>query len=319
MKRLLFLIVASIFLVSCSDPLNKPIYEPLTIEELQSVIKKDTTFIEYYEEVQKFRTSFFTEDINQVKYGDISYNQLQKYFAYEKDTTFTNPIITKAESDWGKKYNHYQLKLDSLSNYWQKYINENSINSYADIEFDHLSKEYSKYSKELTDVKFAFKLTPLKETIQQISFYYKVKSKLRADEPESIYGSIFDDKRGSCILTSPFSRSVVRYWEVNSTVEGIVKNLSTAEFKRDYDITFEIGKIRVKDKNISEDNLFIPEVMEDYLRYPSLYIDDVIKYFFNDDYISIWEFIRVEIDKELKKKDEKCYDFIKAFSDFEED
>jgi len=319
MKNLFYLLIITALLSSCNSPLNKPIVEPLTVEELRSVSKKDTSFIEFYEEIQNFRQSFFVEDINQVKYGDISYKQLQKYIAYRSDTAFSKPIIEKSTAEWKEKYDDYKHKLDSLENYWQKYLDENSLMSYVNIEFDHINKEHYSYSNDVKNVKLALKLTPLKGIIQQISFTYKIKSKLRSDDSESIYSSIFDDNRGSCILTSPFSKSVVRYWEVNYTLEKTLKYISTAEFKRDYDITFEVSKIRVNNKNITEDDLLVPRVMEDYLKYPSLYEDDVIKYFFNPDYVSEWEYISKAIENELRIKDEKCYNFIKAVSDFEED
>lgn len=293
MKKFIYSAIITILFAGCNNPLNKPIVEPLTVEELRSVSKKDTSFIEFYEQIQNFRQSFFDEDINQVKYGDISYKQLQKYIAYRADSTFTKPIIEKSTADWNEKYGNYEHELDSLKNYWQNYLEENSLMSYVAIEFDHIDKDYYSYNNEVKNVNLALRLTPLKGTIQQISFTYKIKSKLRSDESESIYSSIYDDNRGSCITTSPFSTSVVRYWEVNYTLEKTLKYMSTAEFNRDYNITFEVSKIRVNNNNISEDDLLVPSVMEDYLKYPSLYEDDVIKYFFNPDYISYWEYTSV--------------------------
>jgi hypothetical protein len=319
MKNILYLLTITLLLASCSSPLDKPIVEPLTVEELRSVSKKDTSFIEFYEEIQGFRKSFFVEDLNQVKYGDISYKQLQKYIAFGDDTTFTKPIIEKSTAEWNEKYGNYEHELDSLKLYWQNYLKENSLMSYVKIEFDHINKERYSYNNDIKDVNLAFKLTPLKGKIQQVSFSYKIKSKLQSDETESIYASILDDNRGSCILTSPFSRPVVRYWEVNYTLEKKLKYMSSAEFKRDYNIVFEVSKVRVNNKNISEDDLLIPSVMENYLNYPTLYEADVIKYYFNPDYVSYWEYIRKAIDNELRTKDEKCYDFIKAVSEFGED
>jgi hypothetical protein len=319
MKKFIYSVIIIILFAGCNNPLNKPIVEPLTVEELRSVSKKDTSFIEFYEQIQNFRQSFFDEDINQVKYGDISYKQLQKYIAYRTDSTFTKPIIEKSTADWNEKYGNYEHELDSLKNYWQNYLEENSLMSYVTIEFDHIDKDYYSYNNEVKNVNLALRLTPLKGTIQQISFTYKIKSKLRSDESESIYSSIYDDNRGSCITTSPFSTSVVRYWEVNYTLEKTLKYMSTAEFNRDYNITFEVSKIRVNNNNISEDDLLVPSVMEDYLKYPSLYEDDVIKYFFNPDYVSYWEYTSKAIDNELRIKDEKCYNFIKAVYDSDED
>lgn len=95
--------------------------------------------------------------------------------------------------------------------------------------------------------------------------------------------------------------------------------MTSAEFKRDYDITFEVSKIRVNNKNVSEDDLLIPEVMGKYLKYSALYEDDVIKYFFNSDYVSYWDYIKKAIDNELRIKDEKCYSFLEAVYAIEED
>ena len=57
MKHLYYFAVIALLFASCSGPLNKPIVEPLTVEELRTVTKKDTSFIEFYEEVQNFRKS----------------------------------------------------------------------------------------------------------------------------------------------------------------------------------------------------------------------------------------------------------------------
>lgn len=95
--------------------------------------------------------------------------------------------------------------------------------------------------------------------------------------------------------------------------------MSSDEFKRDYDITFEITKIRVNDTNISEDDLLIPEVVKDYLKYPYLYEDDVVKQFIDKDYISEWEFYRNAINETMKKKDEKVFNFMQDVYKYEDD
>lgn len=321
MRNFTYLLLVTVLLTSCNNPLNKSIVEPLTVDELRSATKKDTAFIEFYEKIQGYRKSFFNKDVNQVKFGDISYKQLQKYTNYLNDSTFLNPIYSRATEDWKSQFGNYDHQLDSLTTYWKKYLEENSLNSYLKIEFDQITKEYYTYSNSIKDVNIAFKLTPLQGTVQQVSFSYKIKTKIQSDEEESIYSSIFDDKKGSCVTTSPFSRPVVRYWEVNYTLEKILKYMTSDEFKRDYDITFDISKIRVNNKNITEDDLLIPKVMKDYLdsEYGFLYEDEVIREFFNPDYISNWDYIEKEVQTELKNKDEKCYEFLKAVDEFKDE
>ncbi|WP_289024235.1 hypothetical protein [uncultured Salegentibacter sp.] len=321
MRNFTYLLIVTVLLTSCKNPLNKPIVEPLTVDELRSATKNDTAFTEFYEKIQGYRESFFNKDINQVKFGDISYKQLRKYTNYLNDSTFLNPIYSTATEDWKSQFGNYDHQLDSLTTFWKKYLEENSLNSYLKIEFDRINREYYTYTNSIKDVQIAFKLIPLKGTVQQVSFSYKIKTKIQSDEEDSIYSSIFDDKKGSCVTTSPFSRPVVRYWEVNYTLEKILKYTTSEDFKRDYDITFNISKIRVNDKNITEDDLLIPKVMKDYLdsEYGFLYGDEVIREFFNPDYISNWEYIEKEVQTELKNKDEKCYEFLKAVHEFEDE
>ncbi|MCK0132514.1 hypothetical protein MWU59_13475 [Flavobacteriaceae bacterium F08102] len=321
MRNFTYLLLFTLILTSCNNPLNKSIVEPLTVDELRLATKKDTAFIEFYEKIQGYRKSFFNKDVNQVKFGDISYKQLQKYTNYLNDSTFLNPIYSKATEEWSSQFGNYDHQLDSITTYWKKYLEENSLNSYLKIEFDRISKEYYTYSNSIKGVNIAFKLTPLKGTVQQVSFSYKIKTKIQSDEEESIYSSIFDDKKGSCVTTSPFSKPVVRYWEVNYTLEKILKYMTSDEFKRDYDITFDISKIRVNDKNITDDDLLIPKVMKDYLdtEYGFLYEDEVIRKFFNPDYISNWDYIGKAVQVELKNKDEKCYEFLKAVDKFKDE
>jgi len=284
----------------------------LTIDELRSEAKKDTNFIEFYGKIQGYRKSFFNKDVNQVKFGDISYKQLQRYTSHLNDSIFLIPIYDKADEEWETQFGNYGHELDSLTTFWNKYLEENSLESYLKIEFDHINKEYYTYSNSIKAANLALKLTPLKGTVQQATFSYKIQSKIQSDENESIYLRIFDDKRGSCIITSPFSKPIVRYWEVNYTLKEILKYMSSEEFKRDYDIKFEISKVRVNDENLAENDLHIPQIIKDYLEYPILYEDVVIKEFFNLNYVSYGEYIENAIQIELKSKDEKCFEFLKA-------
>lgn len=49
---ILFLLTA--FCCSCTDYLNKPLAEPMSVEDLRGAIKQDSAFFDFYESVTMF-------------------------------------------------------------------------------------------------------------------------------------------------------------------------------------------------------------------------------------------------------------------------
>ena len=72
MKKLTIILIA-IAIVSCSNTLKKTVFEPLTLEELKSEIKKDSLFELTYKEIQYVRDSVLKTEIDKVKWADLTY------------------------------------------------------------------------------------------------------------------------------------------------------------------------------------------------------------------------------------------------------
>ena len=73
MKKFSFLILSILLIASCSsNGLKKSITEPLSVDELKANIKKDTTFTDFYSEIQKIREWIIGNDVRQAKYGEPS-------------------------------------------------------------------------------------------------------------------------------------------------------------------------------------------------------------------------------------------------------
>lgn len=306
MRKLL--IVGAMFflgvvLFSCNSVPSKSIMEPLETKELAKIIKKDTLFEEFYTKLSRHVEKL--SDIDKAKYSDITYSSFYDCYKFTNDTSIINPLSVKYEDEWVAKYSSYEDKVDSVMDYWKKYIEENSLSKFVTIEFDNLDKEYYTYSYDVRKVNFGFKLTPKDGVkIEQIKFNYRFSAKIND----------FMGEKHRCISTTPFSSSVVRYWEVDYSDERRLKNVSSSEFKRDYNIEFEITDIRLDEKNYSIDDLHIPKSVEKYMdttvSYYYLYRDDVIQETIYPDYVSASEYIIDAIKKETSKRYPQEYNFM---------
>ena len=303
--RNLFLVLCIVLLASCSNGMNKSIIETLTVEELQSNIKNDTTFTDFYKGVQALREWLLASDINQATYGGITYKRLKKFYKNSQDTTFLNKNFEKYKEEYAVLYPDYSQQIDSILNYWKDYQAKYKLDSYVTIKFDKLWKEYYSYSNDIKEVNVGFKITPLRGTIDQLVFRYNIRSKI------SDSGSIgfMDGKR--CLASSPISSATTLYWEADYSDEKFLKHMSNSEVKRDYNFNIEIVEIRVKGENIKEKVDAIPFSVNMALKYDMH--DDLIKEFINKDYKSLYDYTQPKIKEDIKKLDEEVYAMLEAF------
>lgn len=306
-----FLSTLCILYCSCTDYLDKPIAEPMSVEDLRGAIKQDSAFLDFYESVQKFRKDFFSEDLNQVKYGELTYRRFYDFVNKSKDSLFTKPIFEEANKEWNSKYSIYTSKVDSVAEYWKKYDDDHSLSSYVAIDFKTLDKDYYSYSHDVKSVNLGFSLTPLKGKIEQVKFTYEVTSKL-----DSNVSSYWNDDKGNCISTSPFSSTVIRYWEAPYSLEKKLKYKSTEEFVRDYDVNVKITAVRVAGENYSEDTMLTPYSVKSYLKYPSSYSEgELIKECIYSEYKTAEELYNDLLQDALKASDKDCYDFLECIKE----
>lgn len=312
-KYVFVLLVFLTVLTSCSDQgMSKSIVEPLTVDELR-VNMKDSTFNEFYEYVQKLRGWIVESDVRQAKYGEITYKRLKKYFTHGQDTVFFN----KEEEEWTKAYESmypdYSNQIDSIMAYWRKYKEQYNMDSLVDIEFDGLRKEYY-YSGGIRNVYLGFKITPLKGTVDQLIFRYKMKLKVNSDRGNSLYG-LYDSHR--CAATSPIATSKTLYWEADYSDENALKGKSSSDVKRDYYFMIELVNIRVNGENYEDKLNLIPSPVRDALSISSseynYYKDDIIKLLLNPDYKGYYDYARPLYEAEMKDYDTEVYELLNEY------
>lgn len=311
MKNFIFIMVL-IGLSGCSRPMNKTIVEPLEADEIRQLQKHDTTFVRYYKAVQKMRESFLSDEVNQAKYGAITYGQLQTYCSYRDDTVLLSPVIDQARGEWQTACSGYDEKLDSIMTYWSEYMKANSLDSYLKLNLYNIEKEYYPYTSDVRHVNLAIELTPLKGRVQGANFTVEFRDKSESDDLDW-FSLLFDRKISKCELDRPFSGTTVFYWEVGDYLKKKLADMTIAQVREKYEVVFDLKEIKVNNRKITNEELSVPASIQGYLKYPTLYKDDVIKELIDTTYLPEKRYVAEAIRNALKAKDGKCYDLLQAY------
>ncbi len=321
MKNVL-IIISLIGLIGCNSPQKKSIFEPLTLDELKTFIKKDTIFEYGYKRIQYIRDTVLKTDIDRVKWADLTYGRINKYLKFAVDSTYFKPLEKQFKSDWNEKFGQYLPKVDSISDYWKKYKTENSLNNYVKIELVEIHKKNYEYIGGIENIDLGFRLTPLKGPIEQLRFGYKIEAKIDETSEQSEFAGLLSRLDYSwCKKSDPFSRPTVSYWEVNYKNEKLLEYRDLPTIKRDYNILIEVDEIRKDGKNLSTDDLKIPKSVEYYWENQNfeflkeLYIKDIVLEFLNKNYKTEFEYVNQKTDSILKKKDDLCFNFFRIPTD----
>ena len=98
MKKTLsnFLILISIFLVSCENPLSKSIFEPLPLEIIQKQSLQDSTFISEYEYIRKLADSVFISKSVSPQYSSLEYSDFFDFYEKENKEILHLPLIKQS-------------------------------------------------------------------------------------------------------------------------------------------------------------------------------------------------------------------------------
>lgn len=315
MRKILPLFI--ILIVSCSNPTKKNIFEELTVEDLKTAIENDSLFEQTYKAIEFQKDSVLTSELDKVKWSDLTYKQIHDFINYTADTIKSKPLREKFKKEWETKYSGIITQVDSISNYWKKYAEENSLDQYVKVELVTLDKEYYSYAGGIRNVNLGFKLTPLKGKIEQMRFGYEIVPKLDEDNEKSEYSSLLSSlDLNWCRMSRPFSKPTTRYWEASYSNEKILESRSVKTLLRDYNLKIVVDEIRIDGQNIDKDDLGIPKSIERHWEYENkeylsdLYLDDVAKELLGKDFIKDYVYINNKFDSIYRKKDKLSYEFL---------
>lgn len=314
MKNIFFLLV--IMLLSGCDNLNKSIFEPLSIEELNCELEKDSLFGYFYNNIQEINKNLLDSDVKKAKYAKLTYRRVYDLFSY-KDTTLYNMLL----NEWKEKNSDNIKKVDSVSNYWKRMKQEYSLEQYVKIELASVSTQYYRYSEGVENVIIGFKLTPLKGRVDQIEFSYSITPKINSGGSREKHISYLD--RNWCLYSSPFSKEVIGNWKVDYNSEKKLAGKTKDEILRDYDLNIEIDKVRFNEKNINKDDVEIPFSVRRYWEegdnesMRNYYSDKIIKEFIDKEYVSSYQYVARGFGERLKEMDDLAYEYLNLQAEME--
>ena len=107
------LVIVFITFVSCKNQLDKSVIEPMEIENLKTIIEKDTLFEYTYKAIQKIREDVLTDDVDKAKWSDITYNRVHKMMKFYLDSLTQSKYTKEVRKKWNNKYDIYNEKIDA--------------------------------------------------------------------------------------------------------------------------------------------------------------------------------------------------------------
>lgn len=307
-KSLLLIVFTSI--LSCNNQLDKSVIEPMEIENLKTIIEKDTLFEYTYKAVQKIREEVLTDDVQKAKWSDITYERVHNMLKFYSDSLTQSKYTKEIRKKWQNKYDKYDKKVDSIANYWQKYLIDNSLNNYVKIEL------FDVQTSENGSVKVGFKISPLKNGLEDLMFeYIFIDKKETEDISKWDRLSILNDNTNKFYLFEEIPESKI-HWETNIKNEEDLKNKILEEILDKYVFKFKINSLKQNGRRVSDYDIKIPNKVEYYIKAMNeksitqdYYKADIIKEFFNNDYVRYEVYIRPFIDSIAKSKDPKVLEF----------
>lgn len=247
--KVLFLSLLLFNLMSCSSYLDKPIVEELTENELKKSLTEldiDSTLYFFNKEISVFRDSLNSNNKLKNKFKSLLYSDWYELVKLNRNKELLDSLEANyIKPKYNSLYKEVNKKIDSLVDSY--YSNKIKLEDYVKVEVGDIDTDYYSYSGGISDVSIGFRLTPLKGGIQQILFKHTYSPKIGGKEYVSRHRS-----------TRPFSRSVLRYWEVGYSERNILGGETVNTLKRDFNSKIEILKIRYKNENFSNDELDIP-------------------------------------------------------------
>lgn len=312
----LYIFFFLILFCGCVDNLNKSVFEPLSLNELDEEMKKDSLFGMFYEHIQAINENTLDTDTKRAKYADLTLRKVYDLYKYH-DEKLEKELL----NEWENKYADYPSKADSISNHWKKLKKDNSLDQYVKVELASVTTEYYSFGG-VDEVNIGFKLIPLKGKIEQLQFGYSIEPKINKKEghnEDESYLSVLD--KSWCLSTSPFSQPVVRYWEANYKNENSLAGKNVETVLRDYDVSIEIDKIRIDGKNLSNDDIEVPFSVQMYWKYEKdiyirdMYEEDIINEFVDKNYISSFKYVLEGVNERRKKTDELAFEYLNLPTD----
>lgn len=301
MKKLLFIFAAALF-VACNPIPNKSIFEDLSTDELASIIKSDSNFTEFYENIHSLVKISMFSDIQKAEYKDVTYRRLYKYYHRNNfEPEYWQPLTEQWSNEWDDTMAKDLLKVDSVSAYWADYKKQHSLSRFAKVELADFRITY--FYSMINDAYICFDITPLQGTIEQIKFTCTYGFKIDGDDGKKTYAYRY---------ASPITKTKRGYWDIDYFERDKFKNMTVKKFLQEYDMEIEVTDVRIEGKNYSLSDLNIPEEVLNLWKEDTSENRDAVASLVNPTYVNKEQYISNKKTEDLKIFDLLCYEFSEA-------
>lgn len=269
-KKLLLpcLICMSVCAVSSCSPENKSVTEPLNESEIEKIAEKHESFERVYQTYilpgveNEYENSPFREKLKK-----LTYSGFMKFYERWLDPEWNEEAKRRAEREWDERYSGGKLDkrigtaLDSVVGAWEKFYDENSLNSYFSIELSEIRKNTTT-AGEAAGCSAIFKIVPLKGEIDYLSLGYA----LFRTENEPPYNLADRIGGGVVTLNEPFRDEVEiesridvtggAYGEFMKSWAGYVQDTPSEKIKEECKLDVDVAELAVKGKKLTWDEIY---------------------------------------------------------------
>lgn len=264
MKRLPLCLLCGIVLMlllnACAGPAGKPVTEPLTLEEVETIVKKYPNFAVVYQdiifpEVDRLpEHSFFRQKLKKLSYGEY-----MEFFNLVGNNDFEETL----SREYAGKYNEAAITrrldvvADSLVKVWEADYAQNGPESYAKFELEGITKKFvpDRWSGEKrVEVTARIRVTPLKGKIDKLSATFS----MTKNEETFPLGD------GKIAVNTPFEQPVAvdggirifRAWYTDNTCESYFANTPANTIKQKAYFHISGVEVTVGDKLVNDKIFF---------------------------------------------------------------
>ena len=120
MKKLILILVVICTFCGCNKISNKPIYEELTINEVDKAMKQEPSFGDFYDDIIRKNYAEKMSPSEKARFKKVSYRRLYAYEKYRYDFVSWQEKDSIWDKEWTQKYAKEIASTDSVINYWKE-------------------------------------------------------------------------------------------------------------------------------------------------------------------------------------------------------
>lgn len=317
LNKIILFFAGCLFVLSCSNPLDKSVTEPLDAKEIDRVVRKDKSFLTTYSIVEeKWNHIHSSED--SARWKSVTYGRLHNYLATIESAQLNSPLVIQLREKWEKLYNSHRVSADTIIKGWKCYLQANSMDSLVAVSYEGIELERFRNSRKEIDtlLKAKISIKPLKQVIDSISVQYSFINLNDTIQPadSSFTPNVIEVKKR---INQIHNLKVFPYLD-KETKRMLIDKDSSVAFSAVVTNLYSAGKSFSKDSLMKE----IPKSVQAYIQAENridtlspvfdqkFYIENIIKELVDKHFMSQSAYIKLNAEDYYKEIDSLVFNFL---------